>query len=234
MHEQLMNKLMNVVGQTGPYVIWFVFGVLVLFSLLSVFVMVERAINLRRIRRIEDSEYSALRSVLRHGQMDAAMACLAASQSPSIAALQAGLDLKGAHPDLVHEAITQEIEVQSALLHRNLPVLATLASTAPYVGLFGTVVGILLAFYEIARTKQTGADAVAGPISEALFATALGLGVAIPAVMAYNYFSGRVNDLSLRVETHALELAARWVGQNATTESQLLGGDRRGGETHAR
>jgi len=225
-----MNKqLMSVVGHVAPFVVWFVFGVLVLFSLISVAVMIERAINLRRMRRIEDSEYEALRNMLRLGQIEAAASCIAASQAPSVAAVQAGIDLKGAHPDLVHGAVTQEIEVQSAGLHRNLPVLATLASTAPYVGLFGTVVGILLAFYEIARTKQTGAEAVAGPISEALIATALGLGVAIPAVMAYNYFSGRVNDLSLRVETHALELAARWASQSPTTEAQLHGSD-----SHAR
>jgi biopolymer transport protein ExbB/TolQ len=110
---------------------------------------------------------------------------------------------------LVHEAVTQGIEVQSALLHRNLPILATIASTAPYVGLFGTVLGILQAFAKIATTGQTGASVVAAPIAEALTATALGLGVAIPAVMAYNYFSGRVNDLTLRVETHTLDLAAR-------------------------
>jgi biopolymer transport protein ExbB/TolQ len=203
-------------------------GVLILFSVVSIGVMIERLINLRRMRQIEESEYSALRDMLRQGQVDSAAACIAASQAPSVAALQAGLDLKDAHPDLVHEAITQEIEVQSAFLHRNLPMLATVASTAPYVGLFGTVLGILLAFGKIAETGQTGASVVAAPIAEALTATALGLGVAIPAVMAYNYFSGRVNDLSLRVETHALELAARWASLK-TAEGQLLGGD-----SHAR
>jgi biopolymer transport protein ExbB/TolQ len=99
--------------------------------------------------------------------------------------------------------------MQSAELGRNVPKLATIASVAPYIGLFGTVLGILDAFGHIAATGQTGAKVVAGPISEALVATALGLGVAIPAVMAYNYFSGRVNSLSQLVEDHALELTAR-------------------------
>ena len=217
------DQVMNMVGKVGPVVIWLAWGGLCLFSLLSIFVMIERSLYLRRMSRIEDSEHASLRTLLRQGQTEAATACVAASQAPSVAALQAGLDLKGAHPDLVHEAVTQEIEVQSAFLHRNLPMLATIASTAPYVGLFGTVVGILLAFHKIAQTGQTGAKEVSGPISEALITTALGLAVAIPAVMAYNYFSGRVNDLSLRVETHALDLAARWAGQNATAPSS--GGD---------
>jgi biopolymer transport protein ExbB len=103
------------------------------------------------------------------------------------------------------------------VLNRNLSILATIASTAPYVGLFGTVLGILSAFATIARTGQTGASVVAAPIAEALTATAMGLGVAIPAVMAYNYFSGRVNDMMLRVETHAIDLTARlWTGETGS------------------
>ena len=199
--------------------VWFAKGVLVLFSVISVAVMIERVIYLRRMRRIEDSEYLALKGLLDRRQAEAVMA--------SVAALQAGMDLKGAEPDLVHEAITQEIEVQSALLHRNLPLLATVASTAPYVGLFGTVLGILLAFSKIAATGQTGASVVAEPIAEALLATALGLGVAIPAVMAYNYFSTRVNDLSLRVETHALDLAARLSTLKSSISGELVGGEAR-------
>jgi biopolymer transport protein ExbB/TolQ len=71
------------------------------------------------------------------------------------------------------------------------------------------VLGILAAFHSIDQAGQTGAKVVVGPIGEALSSTALGLGVAIPAVIAYNYFSGRVNAMGLVVEDHALELAAR-------------------------
>jgi len=183
--------------------------VLIVFSIVSVGVIIERIASLRRARRIEEEEYAELRSMLIREDGAAATAKIATSTAPSAIAVQAGLDLKGANDDFVHEAVTQGIEVQSAVLHRNLPILATIASTAPYVGLFGTVLGILQAFGKIAATGQTGASVVAAPIAEALTATALGLGVAIPAVMAYNYFSGRVNDLTLRVETHTLDLAAR-------------------------
>jgi biopolymer transport protein ExbB len=182
---------------------------LVLFSVVSVGVMIERGLSLRRIGRVEETDYKSLRQLLHRGQRDAVRAAVAASSAPSAAALQAGFELREANPDFVHEAITQEIEVQCAELQGQLPLLATVASTAPYIGLFGTVLGILTAFDQIAKTGQTGASVVAAPIAEALTATALGLGVAIPAVMAYNYFSGRVNALSLKVETHALDLAAR-------------------------
>jgi biopolymer transport protein ExbB/TolQ len=122
---------------------------------------------------------------------------------------------------VVRDAVTQEVVMQSNALTHNLSVLGTVASTAPYIGLFGTVLGILDAFERIASSGQTGARIVAAPIAEALTATALGLGVAIPAVMAYNYFSGRVNDLSLRIENHALDLTSR-LPHNRLSESATV------------
>ena len=213
-----MEQLIKSAIGTAPFFVWVAFFALVAFSIASITVVIERALALKRIRRIEDEDYRVLKDMLIRRQHEALRASVAASQAPSAMALQAGLDLKGANPDLAHEAITQEIEVQCADLHRNLPILATIASTAPYVGLFGTVLGILNAFHKIAETGQTGAAVVAAPIAEALFATAMGLGVAIPAVVAYNYFSGRVNELSLRVETHALDMAARLPGLKAPVE----------------
>jgi len=213
----LEHVIRSAIG-TAPILVWLAFLTLVVFSIVSITVVIERALSLKRTRRIEDADYRTLKEMLIRNQHEALRASVAASQAPSAMALQAGLDLRDANPDLAHEAVTQEIEVQCAELHRNLPLLATVASTAPYVGLFGTVLGILNAFHKIAETGQTGAAAVAAPIAEALFATAMGLGVAIPAVMAYNFFSGRVNDLSLRVETHALDMAARLPNMKAPVE----------------
>lgn len=190
--------------------------ILGLFSIISVAVIVERAINLSRVRRIEQRDYLSLKDALLRRQMDAVRAGTAASVAPSAAALQVGLSHSGAPAEVVREAIAQEVDVQNASLHSYLPLLATVASTAPYVGLFGTVLGILQAFDKIARTGQTGASVVAAPIAEALATTALGLGVAIPAVIAYNLLSGRVSDLGLKVETHALDLASRLPHDEAT------------------
>jgi biopolymer transport protein ExbB len=211
------------VGDLTTIGVLFAKDVLMLFSIVSVGVIIERIVNLRRMRHVEESEYAELRTLLIREDGAAATAKIASSAAPSATAVQAGIDLQGANDDLVHEAVTQGIEVQSAVLHRNLPILATIASTAPYVGLFGTVLGILQAFGKIAATGQTGASVVAAPIAEALTATALGLGVAIPAVMAYNYFSGRVNDLTLRVETHTLDLAARLASLKTPATAEVGG-----------
>ncbi len=182
---------------------------LILFSVLSLAVMVERILVLRRLARAEAEDFPVLRESLARRQLDALNVQLVSSAAPSAAILRAGLAHQNDGEARMREAMSLETAAQIAGLQANLPVLATAATTAPYVGLFGTVLGILAAFREIAQSGQTGPSVVAGGISEALTATALGLGVAIPAVMAYNYFTGRVNKQSLEIETHALELATR-------------------------
>jgi biopolymer transport protein ExbB len=194
--------------------------ILILFSVVSVAVIIESALNLRKTAKTEEADFNSLKTLLLRGENSAAQSLIAASNAPGILALHNGMELRHINPEAVSEATAQGIEVQCASLHGRLSVLATIASTAPYIGLFGTVLGILSAFEEIARTGQTGASVVAAPIAEALTATALGLGVAIPAVMAYNYFTGRVNDLGLRVETHALDLAARIPVSHSVTEEK--------------
>jgi len=89
-------------------------------------------------------------------------------------------------------ALERAEAIVHAKLKKGLAVLATIGATAPFVGLLGTVIGILNAFQAIASQKIAGLGAVAGGISEALVTTAAGLFVAIPAVMAFNYFTGRV------------------------------------------
>lgn len=102
-------------------------------------------------------------------------------------------------------AFTREVDQ----LERNLELLANIGSTAPYVGLVGTVFGIMVTMHDMVSSgEQAGIAAVAPGISEALFATAIGLFVAIPAVWAYNRFTTRVERLSVRYETFADEFSS--------------------------
>ena len=201
---------------------------LILFSMLSLAIFIERIWVLRRLRRAEFADFPILREALARRQRDELRIYLITSAAPCAAITRAGLAHQDDGEARLREAMSLETSAQIANLQANLPILATAATTAPYIGLFGTVLGILSAFRDIAQSGQTGASVVAGGISEALTATALGLGVAIPAAMAYNYFTGRVNKLSLQIETHALELAARLaVDRRAevTNESRAEVGD---------
>ena len=90
-------------------------------------------------------------------------------------------------------------------MEKNLNILATTAAIAPFVGLLGTVWGIIVAFGKIAQSKSASLAIVAPGIAEALIATAFGLFVAIPAVMGYNYFVNRVRSVSAEMEDFCLE-----------------------------
>jgi biopolymer transport protein TolQ len=99
----------------------------------------------------------------------------------------------------LRRAMTSEVD----RLEGNIPFLATVGSTSPFIGLFGTVWGIMLAFMNLSSISgdaQMGIDVVAGPIAEALIATAIGLMAAIPAVIAYNFFNARIQSLSVQME----------------------------------
>ena len=112
-----------------------------------------------------------------------------------------GRDIAPGNRDLAHSinrsdrlerALRQQIQRERRSLESGLAVLASFGSTSPFIGLFGTVVGIMNALVAIGQTGQAGLDTVAGPIGHALTATALGIAVAVPAVWIYNYLTRRV------------------------------------------
>jgi biopolymer transport protein TolQ len=108
----------------------------------------------------------------------------------------------------VEKVMDVTISREMERLERRLLFLATVGSTAPFVGLFGTVWGIMTSFQSIAASKNTSLDVVAPGIAEALFATALGLVAAIPAVVFYNKFSADAGRLGQRLESFADEFSA--------------------------
>ena len=120
------------------------------------------------------------------------------SQSKSFAGLQMRIE------KVMDVTITREVE----RLERRLLVLATVGSAGPFIGLFGTVWGIMTSFQSIAASKNTSLAVVAPGIAEALFATAIGLIAAIPATIFYNKFSSEVNKQASRLEGFADEFAA--------------------------
>lgn len=122
--------------------------------------------------------------------------------------------------EFVDRALRQAVVRENMRLEDGLTVLATVGSTAPFVGLLGTVVGIYNALLKIGATGQASIDAVAGPVGEALIMTAVGLFVAIPAVLAYNYFVRRNRITNQKFDAFAHDLhdffaTGSRVGENA-------------------
>ncbi len=123
---------------------------------------------------------------------------------PAGAATPAAFDVA----EIVNRAMERSKERELAGLRRGMPVLATVASSAPFVGLFGTVGGIITAFQKLSDPTKGGGGigTVSAGIAEALITTAVGLGVAIIAVWFYNYFTARLDDLTIDIDETASEL----------------------------
>lgn len=116
---------------------------------------------------------------------------------------ESSLQNSGDKQDVLERRLRAEIQKELHKLESGLMVLASIGSTAPFVGLFGTVWGIMHALQDISRTGSAGLDVVAGPIGEALIATAVGIATAIPAVLAYNYGLRQVRLYGAELEEFA-------------------------------
>jgi len=111
--------------------------------------------------------------------------------------------------DQVTSALRDSMSETLIQLKQGLGFLATIGSTAPFVGLFGTVAGIINAFRNIAATGSGGMSVVSGGIAEALVTTALGIFVAIPAVAAFNYFTGRIENFHIEMNRASTQMVNR-------------------------
>jgi len=115
----------------------------------------------------------------------------------------------GASLELVTSALRDSMSETLIQLRQGLGFLATIGSTAPFIGLFGTVVGIINAFRSIAATGSGGMSVVSGGIAEALVSTALGIFVAIPAVVAFNHFTGKIETFHVQMNRVSSQLLNR-------------------------
>lgn len=146
---------------------------------------------------------------------DSHLAMVVSSGLKEFAAHQGNSDISADEMEASKRALDRAIAVKTAELKRGLSGLATVGSTAPFVGLFGTVVGIIGAFQALKSNESAGIGAVGGAISEALIATAFGILVAIPAVWLFNYFTSKVTSFSVEMENSASELVDYFIKQRA-------------------
>lgn len=193
-----LQRLMTNFG--AQWVMWLLIGL----SVISVAVMLERAWFFYSIRDDLARLSSDLRELLRKGDLDGARKKMEASPSTEAAVVVAGLVECDRGVKAAEEAMQGALALQRMRLEKRLAYLGTLGNNAPFVGLFGTVVGVVQAFEALGRqtAATAAAEAAAGmapqevmaAIAEALVATAVGLAVAIPAVATYNFFMRRMKS----------------------------------------
>ncbi len=171
---------------------------LILLSIISVTVVLERLWSLRNISSITLRITESLLEPIKKGQRDLAIAiCKQNAHSPAARIFRNTLGQEGTHSmEAINNFATEAMFEETQKLKKHLWILGTVASSAPFIGLLGTVVGIIKSFESMAIAGTGGFAVVAAGISEALVATALGLAVAIIAVIFYNYFQTRIGNLN--------------------------------------
>lgn len=206
--------------------------ILAIFSIISLAVIGERVYTYRKAQiATREVAEKGLQYVADGKMTEALRFCEQYTGSPVARVLESGLlaVIDQGNPALSGERLSRRIEsckgamqratsAEITRLERYLGSLATFGNVSPFVGLFGTVLGIIRAFEAIAKTGSGGLGTVSAGIAEALVATAAGLFVAIPAVMAYNYFLGRVKLFATAMDSAASELVDRLLEQAAQQE----------------
>lgn len=130
----------------------------------------------------------------------------------------ASLKFRGSPQDLLEQALKKQTQDEQKRMESGLTMLASIGSTAPFVGLFGTVMGIMNAMHDISASGSASLDVVAGPIGDALIATAIGIAVAVPAVLAYNFFQRRAKHHRASLEHFVDGFLHIAFGENTTKE----------------
>jgi biopolymer transport protein ExbB/TolQ len=194
-----------------------VVAILLILSAYSISVMIERWLTFRQARKQSRLFTPAVAECLKDGNIDEAIVLGEQYNKSHLAkVLVSGLHELQAHskssdiPGESIEASKRALDRATAIViedfKRGLGGLATIGATAPFVGLFGTTIGIINAFVGMKNAEGAGIATVAGGISEALVTTALGLGVAVPAVWAFNAFTNKIETFTVEMDNSSSEL----------------------------
>jgi biopolymer transport protein ExbB/TolQ len=181
--------------------------ILLFCSFLSVTILVERIIYYRKRSKTKRAEFmTRIARALKGSDIEKAMEICKETLAPFSNVVYSGLELHGHHEKEISNAMEREITIEVTRLERYTGVVGTIGNTAVYIGLFGTVLGIIRAFHDIAAAGAGGMSIVIVGVAEALVCTATGLFVAIPAVIAFNYFTKKVENFLNDMELCASEL----------------------------
>jgi biopolymer transport protein ExbB len=176
-------------------------------SVLSLAVIIDRLIEYGRKARVRRVEFMGrIRDELKKRDVPKAIELCMGTNAPFAKVVLAGLQRAGHGEKLVASVMERQVSVEAGKLEKLTGIVGTIGNTAVYIGLFGTVLGIIRAFRDISVTGAGGMDVVIGGVSEALITTAAGLAVAVPAVICYNYFMRRIERFVSDMELAASEM----------------------------
>lgn len=184
----------------------FTMVVLLASSVLSIAIILERIIFYRNRSRLKRKDFMLkIRQEIKKENLNPAKKICEDANAPFAQVVYAGLNFFGCSEKEISNNMERQIIIETTILERFTSIVGTIGSVAVYIGLFGTVLGIIRAFHDISVSGSGGISVVISGISEALACTAAGLCVAVPAVVAYNYFMKKIDDFIKDMELAASE-----------------------------
>jgi biopolymer transport protein ExbB/biopolymer transport protein TolQ len=198
-------------------VAWTVVGILLIMSIMIITVAIERFLTYSQARKQSRTYVTEVAEALKKGNLEEALSLgeqynkshLAKVLSSGLLEMQAhskSKEIPGEAIEASRRSVERAISISIENFKKGLSGLATIGSTAPFVGLFGTTFGIINAFQGMAKEENAGIGAVAAGISEALITTALGLAVAVPGVWLFNIFTNKVETFTVEMDNSSSEL----------------------------
>ncbi|MBT8230056.1 MAG: MotA/TolQ/ExbB proton channel family protein [Bacteroidia bacterium] len=202
--NQIQQNILDIITKGGPLGIA-INVILLILSFLAAYIFFERYFTIKRATKVDDSFMNNIRAAVTSGNIDGAKAMLSNVDSPYARMVEKGIARIGKPLRDIDAAIENVGNLEIFKLEKNLSSLASIAGAAPMIGFFGTVTGMILAFYKMASEQNVTPDVLAGGIYTALITTAFGLFIGILAFVGYNYLVASVEKVIHKMEMTSID-----------------------------
>jgi len=202
--EEGKQSLLDLIQSGGPMGIAIV-GVLLFLSVIALYIFLERYMTIKRAGKIDQNFMNNIRASVTSGNIEGAKALCRNTDSPIARMVEKGLMRIGKPLRDIDAAIENVGNLEIFKLEKNLSSLANIAGAAPMIGFFGTVTGMIMAFYKMATEQNVTPDVLAGGIYQALITTAFGLAIGIFAFVGYNILVASVEKVVFSMEKNTVD-----------------------------
>lgn len=202
--EEGLQSLIDLIASGGPLGIAIV-SILLVLSVIALFIFLERWSTIKRAGKIDEHFMNNIRASVQSGNIEGAKGLCRSNDSPVARMVEKGLLRIGKPLKEIDAAIENVGNLEVFKLEKNLSILASIAGAAPMIGFFGTVTGMIMAFYEMATQQNVTPDVLAGGIYQALITTAFGLAIGIVAFVGYNLLVSNVEKVIFNMERVTIE-----------------------------
>ena len=198
------QSFFDIIVQSGPLGIG-IFLIMIVLSFIGLYIFIERYLSIKKAAKIDEGFMNNIRANVSSGSIQAAQALCQNTDSPIARMVEKGLQRIGKPLRDIDAAIENVGNLELFKLEKNLSTLATIAGAAPMLGFFGTVTGMIAAFYEMSTAENVTPTVLAGGIYQALLTTAVGLFIGILAFLGYNILVANVEKVVFKMERSTVE-----------------------------